>query len=306
MKYSLGLIILIAVTLIIMTAVGLALISGPWTQPLRSAGILPSPQLEVTYIDVGYLGPDQPGVIGDSILLKSSEGKVALIDGGYPNGLALAYLKAHNITHIDLMILTHPHDDHDGGLIDVLKTIPVDLLVTNGQTLNDSSIYVDFEKAVEDSGIQTRIVKSREKIAFGSLSFQVLSPRKIDPDTVNGNSIVMRLADGKVSFLFTGDTQLLEETRLVNSGAPLQSTILKIAHHGADTSSSPDFLMAVAPSVAIYSAGTGNMYEFPHAITLKNLHDLGVPVYGTDLNGTIAVHTDGKTFEVIPERGKSL
>lgn len=305
MKNSIRWIILIVVFLIAFTVAGLALIPGPWTQPLRSAGFLPSPQLEVTYIDVGYLGPDQPGVIGDSILLQSSEGKVALIDGGYPNGLALAYLKAHNVTHIDLMVLTHPHDDHDGGLIDVLKTIPVDVLVTNGQPLNDSPLYADFEEAVQESGAERRIVKSGDNISFGSLTFQVLSPRKINPDTVNGNSIVMRLLDGKVSFLFTGDTQHLEETRLVDSGVPIQSTVLKIAHHGADTSSGPEFLMKVAPSVAIYSAGAGNVYQFPHEITLKNLHDLGVQIYGTDTNGTIVVRTDGKVYQVIPERGNA-
>jgi competence protein ComEC len=293
--------------LIIPLVLGLTavIITGAWVAPLRAVGLLAPLELEVTYINVGDMGPDHPGVVGDSILLRSSEGRQVLIDGGFPNGSALAYLQAHNVDHLDLVVLTHAHDDHTGGLIEILKNIPVDLLVYNGQPL-DSPIFAELEAAIGSQNVTTRVVKAGDTLPFGSLKFQVLSPRKINPDSINNNSVVLRLVNGKVSFLFTGDTQHLEEARLVASGVPLQADIFKIPHHGADSSSSMAFLVEVAPTIAIYSVGTGNMYDFPHAVTLENLDALGTQVFGTDVNGTVTVITDGKTYSVNPERGGPL
>lgn len=274
-----------------------------WMARLRSAGLIDPLKLEVTYINVGYLGPDQAGVVGDSILLRSSEGKTVLIDGGYPNGLALAYLQAHQVTHLDMVVLTHPHDDHAGGLIDIIQTIPVDLFASNGQALEDSPVYAELQEAIRSRKVKTRVIRSDDRLPFGSLTFWVLSPRYLNPDAINDGSVVLRLVDDKVTFLFTGDTQPVEELRLVRSGDPLHADILKLAHHGADTSSAPEFIAEVAPAVAIYSVGAGNMYDFPSAITLDTVHAAGAKIYGTDRNGTIVVKTDGQTYEVIPERG---
>jgi competence protein ComEC len=292
---------LLVVVLVLVLGAAALLVFSVLAVPLRKAGLLPPPSLEVTYINVGYLGSDQAGVVGDSILIRSSEGKVALIDGGFPNGFALAYLKAHQVTHLDLVVLTHPHDDHSGGLVDILKTIPADLFVSNGQPL-DSPVYADLQAVLQDRKIKTRVVRSDDELPFGSLTFHVHSPREINPDSINNGSVVLRLIDGQVAFLFTGDTQKLEEDRLVHSGDPLRADILKLAHHGADTSSLPAFIAKVKPAVAIYSVGAGNKYDFPHQVTLDTLHKAGAVIYGTDVNGTIVVTTDGKTYQVIPER----
>lgn len=281
---------------------GLVIGSGAWSPPLRSAGILPPPQVTVTFIDIGKRGGDQPGEIGDAILLQTSEGKTALIDAGYPNQMVTRYLAAHGINHLDLVVMTHPHDDHAGGLIDVLQAVKVDLLVHNGQPL-DSDIYAQVAALIESSGVETHVARGGDQLPFGSLVLDVLSPVAISEDNINLNSIVTRLEVGAVAFLFTGDTYRYEEQRLVSAGIDLRANVLKLAHHGSDTSTDPAFVASVAPEVAVYSAGVGNEDGFPHAVTLATLDAAGVEVYGTDRYGTIVITTDGKTYEVVPELG---
>ncbi|HZW02986.1 MAG TPA: MBL fold metallo-hydrolase, partial [Anaerolineaceae bacterium] len=111
-------------------------VAGAWQPALRAAGLLPPPGLEVTFIDVGNVVPGEPGVVGEAIWLQTADGENALIDGGFPNPVVAAYLQDHGVTRLDLVVLTHAHDDHSGGLIDVLGSIPVDVLVHSGQTLD--------------------------------------------------------------------------------------------------------------------------------------------------------------------------
>jgi beta-lactamase superfamily II metal-dependent hydrolase len=276
--------------------------TGSWRTSLRDIGLVPPPGLEVSYINVGDLGPNQPGVIGDAILLRSTEGKTVLIDGGYPNGLAAAYLARQGVTHLDMIVMTHPHDDHSGGLIEVLKTIPVDLFVSNGEPLPDSPVYWELQDAIQAAGVPTQIVRAGDELPFGYLTFQVLSPSMISPNSVNHNSVVLRLVVGKVGFLFTGDTDSVEQMRLMDIGANVQAKIYKLAHHGAEGNNHPGFIARVDPDVAIYMAGAGNAYGFPEPGTLRMLQSAGITVYGTDQNGSIIVKTDGKTYQVIPER----
>jgi beta-lactamase superfamily II metal-dependent hydrolase len=253
---------------------------------------LTPPNVTVTYFEVGQ---------ADSILIQTSEGKNMLIDAGYPDSRAADKLRERNITHLDLVVLTHPHDDHVGGLTEVLNTIAVDRVVDNGHQI-DTPAYKDYQHAVEDSSAEYKVVRSGDKLSLGRLTFDVLSPRKINPTTINNNSVVLRLVVGKVSFLFTGDTQRLEEERLMAAGKKVSATIFKVPHHASETSTSSEFLVAVDPEVAIYFAEVGNIHGFPHQVTLDNLAAVGAKVYGTDVNGTITVTTDGKTYTVTTER----
>lgn len=267
--------------------------------------LLPPPTVQIDYIDVGHLGSE--GVVGDSILLTSSEGKVVLIDGGYQGAGALEFLQKRGITYIDMIVLSHPHDDHASGLIDILNTISVGRLVTNGHTLDDSSLYKDYQKAVETSKVKVQIVKAGATLPFGRLSFKVLAPPTVIKEIGhNNNSIVLRLEVGRISFLFVGDAMKMEEEWMMNAGVPLHVNVLKVGHHGDDTASAPVFLETVKPEVAIYSAGEGNMHHLPKQETLDNLLQVGADVYGTDMNGTITVLTDGKTYSVKTERGGPL
>lgn len=290
---------------LVMLVFGVAgvLVTGMWYPTLRAVGLLPAPHLEVTFIDVGHVYEGEVGVVGESILLQTAEGKTALIDGGYPNSLVLETLQARGIDHLDLVVATHPDDDHTGGLINVVRALPVDLLVHNGQTLN-SPIFEEFDEAIREAEIPTQVVRSGDLLAFGTLTFEVLNPRSINESTVNTNSIVLRLVCGRVPFLFTGDTDRVAEMRLYESGNTQWVDILKIAHHGGDSSSLPEYIAAISPEIAIYSVGPDNIYDFPHDVTLETMRAVGAQVYGTDVNGTIVVRTDGKTYEVLPERGE--
>lgn len=254
---------------------------------------MPAPSVEVNFMDVGQ---------ADAILIQSSEGKVVLIDGGYPDSRAMRYLTSRGITRIDLLILTHGHDDHVGGLAEILRTLPVDRVVTHGYPF-ESPAYDYFLAALAESGAQHEVVRAGEKLRVGSLVFQVLSPASINPDSENNNSVVTRLTVGDVSFLFTGDAQELAESWMVQSGYPLQASILKVPHHAADTSSSPAFIVAVHPAYAIYMAEVGNIHGFPHQKTLDTLTQAGAQILGTDTLGTITVTTDGETYAITSEKG---
>jgi competence protein ComEC len=267
--------------------------------------LLPPPSVQVDYIDVGHQG--NVGVVGDSILLTSSEGKVVLIDGGYDGAGALQHLQKRGITHIDMIVLSHPHDDHAAGLIEILKTIPVDRFVSNGQTLDDSDLYKVLQKTIKETKVRTQVVRAGATLPFGRLSFKVLAPPSINKSIGhNNNSIVLRLDVGKVSFLFVGDAMKMEEQWMMDAKEALHVNILKVGHHGDDTASSPAFLETVKPEVAIYSAGKGNMHLLPKQETLDNLLQVGADIYGTDMNGTITVFTDGKTYTIKTERGGPL
>lgn len=257
--------------------------------PLRSTG-----PLTVSFIDVGQ---------GDSILIQAPTGETMLIDGGEANSKSLTYLKSAGIQRIDVMVATHPHSDHIGGLVEILKTIPVGRVITNGQ-VTTTGVYENFLDAISTSKAKYTEVKQGDQVVLGSLIFNVLSPSNTQPTgDLNINSIVLRMVYGENSFLFTGDAQIDSENSMIASGLTLRSTFLKIGHHGSNTSSSPAFLNAVMPTVAIYSAGMGNTYGHPHASTIANLFAINSAIYGTDQNGTIVITADLKGYQVSAAQG---
>jgi len=258
-------------------------------------GRISLPHLQVAFINIDH---------GDSILLISSKGDTVLIDAGYPQSGTLKYLKSHNITELDTVIATHAHEDHIGGIPEVLKNINVGEFVENGQEI-DSPYFEELQKAIHETGVHRRVVKAGDRIPFGEWTLNVINPSRIRPDLVNNNSLVLSLHVGKIRFLFTGDIEKPIETRLVKSNLNIQADILKVAHHAGDTSSDPSFLAAVHPSAAIYSA-SNNFPGFPNQDTIDNLLLAGARVYGTNFNGTITLTTDGMSYEIQTERGSPL
>jgi competence protein ComEC len=266
----------------------------PTAAPARPLPALPDGQLRVHFIDVGQ---------GDSILLQTSDGQSLLIDGGYGGSGALAYLQAHGITSIDVMVATHPHADHIGGLVDVLRALPVGAVWTSGAS-HSTGTFEDFLDAIADARVPYHEARPGDRIMVGQLAALVLLSQSSARE-LNDASLVLHLQLGQVAFLFTGDAERPSEERLLREQAgQLPATVLKVGHHGSATSSSPAFLAAVHPQLAVYSAGRGNSYGHPHAQTIAQLEVIGAQIYGTDQLGTIVIATDGTALQVFPERGE--
>jgi competence protein ComEC len=269
----------------------LGTIAANQTAPIAS-GVL-----RVYFIDVGQ---------GDSIFIQSADGSTALIDGGYDNGMALAYLQSiGSATHLNAVIASHPHADHIGGLSEVMETFAVDGVWTSG-AIHTTYAFEHFIDTIDARHIPYHEVTIGDHISAGSLQFDVLYGQTSNSN-LNNTSLVLRLVYGNVSFLFTGDAESSVETQLVETNADrLPATILKVGHHGSYTSSSPAFLAAVHPQVAVYSAGGNNSYGHPHQVTLAHLAAVGAIVYGTNVSGTIVVETDGTTYTVRTSVGEPL
>lgn len=259
----------------------------------RSTGVAPK-NLQVHFIDVGQ---------GDATLIISPYGRTVLIDGGDTNTGVVRYLESMGVDRIDLMIATHPHADHVGGLVQVLQEMPVAKVVTNGQS-QATSTYEDFLDAIASAKAEYVEARRGDAIAAGNLVFEVLNPSDELSEDVNNNSLVLRLKYKLVSFLFEGDAEQAAEKSILASGLSPQAQILKVGHHGSKLSSSPDFLARVKPEAAIYFAGVNNLYGYPHPETLEALQAVGAKIYGTDQYGTIIVTTDGSTYEVAPSKLK--
>ena len=277
---------------------------------LFCAGSRATSELSVTSIDVGQ---------GDSELIESPSGRIVLIDGGgkqfneksdeqdaVGRNILVPYLREKGINHLDLVILTHPHDDHVGGLTSVMDKFDVSEVLDSGQAATSVN-YLRFLKTIERKKIPYRIGRAGQVIDFGGgVKGYVLSPS--DPliegtlSDLNNNSIVIRLVYGNTSFLLMGDAAFEAEDRIMLSGAEVRSNVMKIGHHGSSTSTSSRFLEKVAPQYAVISVGAHNQFGHPAGATLEKLADQGVKVFRTDLNGSVKFISDGSRIIVQPAK----
>ncbi|MBD3248032.1 MBL fold metallo-hydrolase [Candidatus Falkowbacteria bacterium] len=233
--------------------------------------------LEVVFLQVGQ---------GDSILARSPYGQNILIDGGPDNTVVYELgrsLPFYDRT-IDLMILTHPHADHVTGLIEVLKRYEVKNILYTGVN-HSSPAYLEFLKTIKEKQIPMKIVSSRQKIKLGEdLYLDVIWPLNDlvnkEVNNLNNTSIVARLNYKDASFLFTGDIEKETEQELLNIYSDLGSDVLKVAHHGSDTSSTRDLLEAVSAKIAVITYGDNN-FGFPSFDVLKRLESLEMDVLDT-------------------------
>jgi competence protein ComEC len=252
----------------------------------------PQRLLEVDFLNVGQ---------GDSELIKTPYGQTILIDGG-PDNKVLAEL-GRNLPwldrKIDLVINTHPHDDHVSGLIDVLKKYQVKKILMTGAQSN-APPFEEFLKVRAGKNTPVIIVSGQEKIRLGDdLVLEILYPGKNDLGAdLNEDSIVAKLIYKDKSFLFTGDADDKTEAELIAEKIDLKADVLKVGHHGSETSSSLNFLRAVSPQVAVIECGLNNQFGFPKADTLWRLSKAGAKIFRTDLNGTVRIKTDGQTLEL--------
>jgi len=244
--------------------------------------------LKVHFIDVGQ---------GDSILIDLGSEEI-LIDGGGKSPGVTDYNKKYIDGPLEVMVATHPHADHIGGLTGVLKDFQVEEIWLNGDT-STSKTYQDFMAAVNAEGAEVNQAKRSGTISTESLNFSILNPPGTLFSDANNNSIVLRLDYGDTVFLFSGDAEKEAEASMLDTEDYLWAQILKAGHHGSKTASSIEFLKKVDPDIAIISCGEGNSYGHPHDITLNNLSNLGITIYRTDISGNIIIESDGVTYRVL-------
>lgn len=248
----------------------------------------PTGLMTVHFIDVGQ---------GDAILIQTPSQNV-LIDGGERGNTVIDYLKKQSVKNLDLVIGTHPHSDHIGGLINVLQTIPVKEVIDPG-VVHTTKTFEDYLTLIDEKDVvftEGRAGMSRD-LGDGA-TLQVLHPSSPPGSHLNDASIVTKITFGQVSFMLSGDAEESSEKEILNRGYNLRSTILKVGHHGSRTSTTSSILNAVSPEVAVIMAGKGNTYGHPHDDTLAKLDNAGVKIYRTDVHGTIVITTDGQRYEV--------
>lgn len=255
-------------------------------QATGNTGIAQAGTLTVTWLDVGQ---------GDAAVIQCG-GQSMLIDGGKPekSSYIYAWLQQHGLSYLDVIVATHVDADHIGGLSGALNYASVGTAYCP-ETTGTTETFQSFVKYLAQRGKQITVPTAGESFALGGAQVQILGPLHRAEDS-NDNSIVLKVSFGATSFLFTGDAERAEEQDLLNAGVNLQSTVLKVGHHGSDTSTSYPFLRAVAPQYAVISVGAGNSYGHPTEAVLTRLRDAGVTTFRTDMQGEIIAVSDGQTI----------
>jgi competence protein ComEC len=259
---------------------------------------MPDEKLHVSILDVGQ---------GDAILIQTPSHQNILIDGG-PSPLAISLELSKKLAFwdrtIDLVVLTQPQADHANGLIEVLHKYKVKHIIESGVT-SSSSTYQQWLNSIEDKGIERITAQAGQEMDLGNrIKLDVLHPQSTllqnTTDDVDNNGVVLRLSWNEISFLFTADIRQDAEQYLIAHRTNLRSTILKVGHHGSQTSTSPEFLAVVDPEVAVVSVGADNRFGLPDAEVVDRLTErLGNNrVYLTSADGTIEFITDGNKLWV--------
>lgn len=243
---------------------------------------LPDNRLRIYFLDVGQ---------GDSILIQSPDKRYILVDGG-PSSSAQKLIS--NITgnfhrRIDLVILTHPHNDHYAGLIDVIQKYEIGTIILPDITGNEP-LYNSFLNEVRHQKIKTVFAPNKTDINFGAGIYLDLidTPRKgAVSKNANESSIITRILYGSLSIFLTGDAPIEEESAALATNQDLRADILKVGHHGSKTSTSEEFLSASKPAITVIQSGVKNRFGHPHTETLSRLQKFNSQIFRNDEKGTI-------------------
>jgi competence protein ComEC len=290
----------------------LAIISLAVTAYIWYLALAPSPKdFRAVFLDVGQ---------GDSILIRTPSGHTALIDGGGKSqgddgssiGLRLVepVLRREGINRIDVLVLTHPHEDHIQGLLPVLKDFRIGMVLDPALPCETES-YQEFLALVKSRHIPYKRAKRGQIVDFGDgVTASVLHPPTArlvgTEDDDNNNSIVLRLRFGKSALMLSGDAEMEAEADILASGARVRSDVLKVGHHGSRFSTSEQWLDASRPRVAVISVGRNNAFGHPSRETLGRLSVRRIRILRTDENGPITVRFSSESSSnlvAIPSTG---
>ena len=257
----------------------------PTTEPTEPS--VAEPGLTVHFLDVQH---------ADSILLACG-GEYALVDGGSPESgeRIVSYMRQQGIKELDLLVGTHPHGDHIGGLPQVLNTFPTETVWTS--QLPYTNDYVsNFTNAVTRNGADFVQPRPGESFRLGDATIDVIGPLNLRYEEANDLSLVLMVTYGDTRFLLTGDMEEVAERELVEAGVDLKADVLKVGHHGSSSSTSYRFLRAVAPTYGVISLAAANEYGHPHRDPMSRLMDADVTIYRTDKMYDVVAFSDGETI----------
>lgn len=266
-------------------------VTGQAGPSIETSNLEPS-NLKVHFMDVGQ---------GDSILLQTHN-KTMLIDAGTRSSSdkLIKDLKKLGVEKLDVVVATHPHEDHIGGMPSVFKEFRVGKVYAPNASAN-TKIFQQFVEGVQSQGLKFTQIKRGTIIDFDKgIQVKAVGPVGDTYEDYNNASAVIKVTTGKISYLFTGDAEASSEKQMIDTGDDLSATVLKVGHHGSDTSTSDEFLKAVNPKVCVISVGKDNKYNHPSKSTTEKL--LKKDVYRTDISGIITVATDGENISVETER----
>lgn len=247
--------------------------------------------LQIRYIDVGQ---------GDCIFIILPNGKSLLIDTGVSSSFDIIskFLDSTYTSKIDVLIGTHPHADHIGAMSEVIKNYEIGSIYMPKAT-STSKTFENLLQTISDSGLKIKNATAGVTIDLDdSVSIEIIAPNSTSYDDTNNYSAIIKLSYENTSFLFTGDAESVSEKELLQTGYDLNADVLKVGHHGSQSSTSASFIKAVEPTYAIISVGKDNSYSHPSQKTLDRLSDYGVTVYRTDIFGTIVVTSDGDKISI--------
>jgi competence protein ComEC len=218
-------------------------------------------------------------------------------------------LRRAGVRRLDVVLLTHPHEDHVGGLPAAVENFPVGLVLDPGVP-HPSPSYRRLLRSVEAGRIPYRIARAGMTIDLGNgVAVLILHPPEpipvLEGDPVHAGAVILRLGYGRTAMLLTGDAEASAEQSLLDQGAPVASQVLKVGHHGSRTSTSPAFVAAVRPEMAVISVGADNDFGHPYPATLRTLEAAGVRVLRTDLDGAVRLTTDGQAWSAATARARN-
>ena len=246
--------------------------------------------LSVYFIDVGQ---------ADSILVRTGDDNMLIDAGNNEDGpLIVSYLKELGVEKIDYLVGTHPHEDHIGGMDDVIKSFNVETYLMP-DVLSTTKTFEDVLDALYSKNLSYEVPEEKKIYNLGDASIEVIYVGEEGGD-LNDASIVLRLTYGGNSFLFTGDATSKVEKQILNKD--IKSDVLKVAHHGSNYSTTSEFLDKVNPEYAVISVGKNNSYDHPSLTTLEKLNKRGIKTYRTDEDGTIIFTSDGSNITVQIEK----